>query len=88
MIPLMGIQKKLAKLRGKVLCLEQLVYRLVVSGDAGAIRTAVCAEPCIDKALTICFSCKSPKVGPESWTEGLKGYINELRTVTSTLLTQ
>jgi hypothetical protein len=71
--------KEAARLAGKVICLEQLFLRVVASGSAAAIRDAVCAEPNVDRALSICFSCSAPVVQPESWSEGLRSYVASMR---------
>jgi hypothetical protein len=70
----------------KLVCLEQLFLRLIAGQNADAVRSAVCAEPMIDKALAACFSCHSAEVKPESWSEGLTSYIRDLRGSAPTLL--
>lgn len=77
---------KIEEFAGKVLCLEQLFLRLLNSGQASDIREAVCAEPGVDRALAICFSCSSPSVALESWIDGLRSYIASLRTTAPTIL--
>jgi hypothetical protein len=64
---------------GRLRCLEQAMQLLLDGNAPGAIRAAVCAEPAIDKALTICFSCLSPDAAVESIYEGLKSYVEDLR---------
>lgn len=76
----------LMPLDGKVLCLEQLFARLLADTDPIPIRDAVCAEPNVDKALTICFSCSSSEVSPDQWQEGLKSYIADIRRAATSLL--
>jgi hypothetical protein len=49
---------RLAELEGKVVCLEQLVLSLTDRIGHGAIRDRICAEPDIDKSLSICFACR------------------------------
>ena len=78
--------ERLAPLDGKVLCLEQLFARLLAGIDPKPIRDAVCGEPNVDQALTICFSCRSPEVGPDQWREGLESYIANARNTAKTLL--
>lgn len=69
----------LQPLVGRVHCLEQAVRRLVESAGMDAVRSAVCAEPRIDKALTICFSCSSAAASPPSVAAGLESYIADVR---------
>jgi hypothetical protein len=64
---------------GKVTCLEQLVRRAVATGDAAAIRRAICSEPAVDRTLSICFECSSPEQSGASVFEGLDSYISDLR---------
>lgn len=72
-------QGRIDKLAGKVLCLEQLLLRLLSLGNPNDIRRTICIEPNVDRAVAICFSCSNPDVGPESWSEGLRSYIADLR---------
>jgi len=65
-------------LAGRVHCLEQAVRRLVQATDVATIRHAICAEPRVDKALTICFSCASPDSQP-AVVAALSSYIDDLR---------
>jgi hypothetical protein len=76
---LIDADNRLNALCGKVRCLEQLVYDALMKGDHLAFRTAVCAEPQVDKALAICFSCTSQSVVLASIVEGLQSYVNALR---------
>lgn len=76
------------KLAGKVLCLEQLFLRLIGMTNAAAVRGAVCAEPSVDVALALCFGCHSAEVDPNSWSDGLKSYIADLRREANTVLAE
>lgn len=71
----------LERLDCRIRCFEQVVHRLV--SDEVAFRSAaaaVCAEPSVDKTLTICFACRSPAPAPrERVMEGLESYIASLR---------
>lgn len=64
-------------------CLEQLVAALADRLDPEEIREAVCSEPAMDRALTICMSCGTS--GPWS-SAGVDSYVNDLRTRAPTLL--
>ncbi len=85
---LLGDRGELTELAGKVLCLEQLFLRLIGMDNAAAIRDAVCGEPGVDHALAVCFSCNSPEVGPDSWSDGLQSYIANLRDAAKTVLAE
>ena len=75
-------------LAGRIHCLEQAVRRLLASADAGEIRQSICAEPRVDKALTICFSCSSPEVSPPSIAAALDSYIADLRAAAPRVLAE
>jgi hypothetical protein len=64
---------------GRIQCLEQAMQRLIAATDINDVRRAICAEPSVDKALTICFSCSSPDVARASIREGLDSYVTDLR---------
>lgn len=85
---LLAARGETTKLAGKVLCLEQLLLRLIKGQHPKNVRSAVCEEPAVDKALTTCFSCYSPEIGPESWSEGLMSYIGDLRGAAPILLAE
>ena len=70
---------RLAAIVGKIICLEQLVKRMMTTGDPGMIRGAISAEPAVDKALNICFGCKSSGTDPTTILEGLDSYIAAVR---------
>jgi hypothetical protein len=76
---LIDADTRLTVLCGKVRCLEQLVYDALAKGDHVAFRTAVCAEPEVDKALAICFGCRSQSAELASTIEGLQSYVKALR---------
>lgn len=72
---------------GKLRCLEQVVLAVLATADPNEVRCAVCAEPDVDKTLSICFSCS----GNGAWTiesasEGLNSYIADLRTKAARVL--
>ena len=49
----------LAAAAGRVICLEQLICKLLETLQVGAVRKSICNKPNADKALSICFCCKS-----------------------------
>jgi hypothetical protein len=70
---------RLRSLARKVLCMEQLVARMVRAGGEGCIRKKICAEPVVDKALSLSFSCSSLTIAAGSCAEGLISYVRNLR---------
>jgi len=70
---------RLSAMCGKIKCLEQLVAGALLQGNPLDVRSAVCGEPEIDKALAICFSCKDPMASAATFTQGLQSYISDLR---------
>lgn len=77
----------LRPLRGKVMCLEQLFLALLKDESTGVgIRTRVCAEPDVDKAMSSCFSCSGGVDSKDSQMEGLRSYIERLRTTAPRVL--
>jgi hypothetical protein len=83
---LLDVDPRLIPICGKVMCLEQAFASALARDGSVLLRCAVCAEPDIDKALTICFSCHSESVTVQSHTEGLQSYINALRAVATRVL--
>lgn len=67
-------------LRGRLRCVEQIVARCLDTASADALARAICAEPHVDKALSICFHCFSPPPnGAVLDRDGLQSYIAALR---------
>ena len=70
----------LSVLAGRVYCLEQLLLRLLdAAEDESAIIASVCAEPHVDRSLSICFGCYSGGAIASTAREGLASYITVLR---------
>ncbi len=69
----------LQPLVGTIHCLEQAIRSLIASVGLDVVRKAICAEPHIDKTLSICFSCASGRGNPSSIVAGLESYIADLR---------
>jgi hypothetical protein len=76
---LLSVEPRLCELAGKTRCLEQLVLALVRAWGVIRVRSAVCAEPRIDLALSNCFSCTASDAAAAQVLEGLNSYINALR---------
>lgn len=77
---LLDIFAPLGPIAGRVRSLEQLVADLVERADPDDVARAICAEPAVDKALSICARCHSPAPhGPAIDHDGLASYIRQLR---------
>lgn len=70
----------------RVLCLEQIVRRIVKTSDPVAIRNQICAAHFADRSLAICFSCASGKGDAAAWLSGLESYIADIRKNAPTIL--
>lgn len=77
---------RLYSVAGKVMCLEQLFVVLLSSTSGDGLRSTVCAEPEVDKALSNCFSCFGSVVSTDSHLEGLNSYIQNLRRLAARVL--
>jgi hypothetical protein len=76
---LVDTDERLLSICRKVTCLEQLVRKALHREGHVVFRGAICAEPEVDKALAICFSCSAPSMAASSIDEGLDSYIRSLR---------
>lgn len=76
---LLDVEPKLGFLAGRLVCLEQLVLQLLTEVGLDELRSAICGEPAVDKALALCFSCSSPSIPESSCAEGLRSYIRDVR---------
>ena len=76
---LLDSDSRLGLIVGKITCLEQLITVALGTLDKDQIRSAICAEPSVDKTLTICFSCSSKDGDLATILTGLASYIADLR---------
>ena len=76
---LIDVDKQCVTLTGKVFCLEQVVLEVIRCVSVATVRSAICAEAGVDKAMTICFACHSDKVAATSIADGLNSYVRNLR---------
>lgn len=76
----------LSSLRSRVVCLEQAVRGIANRIGVLSARSRICAEPSVDKSLSICFECNTENPRPEFSAEGLTSYITHLRAQAPTLL--
>lgn len=63
---------------GRVVCLEQLIDGLVKRLGPAAVRSAICAEPDADLALSLCFQC-GQGVDGQLDPDGIQSYVGDLR---------
>ena len=81
-------EPRLERLVGTVICLEQLIRRLLTEGATfTAVQASICQEPSTDVALAICFSCDAGGSSELSAIEGLDSYIRDLRVNAPSVLT-
>jgi hypothetical protein len=72
--------EELRALRRRVRCLEQIVAAAAGEECFAALADSICAEPGVDRALSICFSCFSgASVERNAVLECLSSYVEELR---------
>ncbi|MBZ5493802.1 MAG: hypothetical protein LAO76_23020 [Acidobacteriia bacterium] len=76
---LLDTEVRLQALCGRVRCLEQAFLCVLDRTGLEVLRPAICAEPSVDKTLTICFGCHSATTQRETVLEGLSSYIRSLR---------
>ena len=77
---------QITALRGRIVCLEQALIGITERIGVSATRVKICAEPRMDRSLTICFECHSPDDRGGFSADGLASYVRSLRTQASTLL--
>lgn len=71
---------RLAPLCGRVHSLEQVVRGALDDGPGfQLIGDAICAEPDLDKTLSICFGCYGSRTTSAETFDRLRAYIDELR---------
>ena len=73
---------------GRIAALEQVVATMIRSQGLSPLRESVCANPRVDRAMTVCFACSSPAVDPDDVAAALASYVNSLRSETGNLLHQ
>jgi hypothetical protein len=83
---LLDTEVRLQDLCGKIRCLEQAVACVLHQKELETLRTAICAEAAVDKALTICFGCSNANIQRETVLEGLDSYVRALRSAAPHIL--
>lgn len=82
---ILGVVDQLAELSGRVGCLEQVVAAVAERIGGPAVRALVCAEPDIDRAVSICLHCLREDAGDFD-RDGLDSYVRHLRSLAPTLI--
>lgn len=77
---------RLNALMGRVRCLEQIVLSIIQNEEPFFVRSCICSEPSVDRALNSCFACHSQKICRDDIEQGLNSYISHLRSGSSELL--
>lgn len=62
----------------RIACLEQLIAHFVRVAGLGAVHSRICAEPRVDRAISICFGCPDMATDQEGVLEALASYITHL----------
>ena len=71
-------QLEVEALGARLASLEQLMRIMLNKIGADALRSSICAEPDVDKALSICCACHRPACPQEEIVEGLTSYARAL----------
>ena len=64
---------------GRIAALEQVFATMIGANGLSPLRDAVCANPRVDRAMTICFACASPTVTAGDVNAALASYVRNLR---------
>lgn len=83
---LRALAPELNELGGRLVCLEQVIAGAATRIGSDAVRTRVCANPDVDRALTICFECTGLGVGHPADPAGLRSYVADVRRTAPTML--
>ncbi len=77
----------LSKLRGRIICLEQFAIGVMNKIGMATVRLLICAEPAVDKSLSICCGCSSDTNDSRNFSQdGLLSYVGYLRGQAPTML--
>jgi hypothetical protein len=66
-------------------CLEQVILAICGKKGGPPLAASVCAEPAVDKTMSICFGCSST-FDEQNMREGLDSYVRHLRSNSGELL--
>ena len=71
---------------GRIAALEQVFATMIVPDGLSPLRDAICANPRVDRAMTVCFACASPTVSTADVNAALASYVGSLRAESGNLL--
>lgn len=64
---------------GRIACFEQVIAQIVARCGSATVRLAVCAEPTVDRAVSLCFGCgREPGPCDEDVLAALASYSGHL----------
>ena len=72
---------------GCIAALEQVFATMISADGLSPLRDAVCANPRVDRAMTICFVCASPTATADDVNAALESYVRSLRADLATCCT-
>lgn len=70
---------ELDEIKGKFLCLEQLLLEYLNNENFRETRNKICGEKRCDLAVSSCFSCSSDVVELKNCCDGLSSYIDHIK---------
>lgn len=70
----------------RVACLEQLLASVILIADIGRLRSRICSQRAVDRAVTASFACSSESASADLIMQGLRSYIADLRRDSGQLL--
>ncbi len=62
----------------RIACFEQLMALTIDAHGVDSVRSRVCAEPRVDRAVTACFACARRAASRDDVAAGLSSYIGHL----------
>lgn len=71
-----------------IACFEQLMASIAKRLGYRTVRSHVCEETAVDKAVTICFACSQTGIREQQVRQGLRSYVDDLRRSCGDLLIQ
>ncbi len=80
------IDSEYSFLSSKFASIEQVFLNMIKIHDLEKLKSSVCLESGIDKSLSTCFSCTSKIINSDSTIEGLKSYVNNLKSRAASVL--
>lgn len=73
-------------LKRQMICFEQVLHSIVTKSGLKPLRSAICREKALDRAVTNCFQCATKLIDANSILQALESYSGSLRAETGDLL--